>query len=109
MKQAGLFARRVVVFLGIVLGLAILWKSCALDESEIRTTDWKYNDEGYPVCSHCDFLHLNGGTMVLRSDTIFRADTAIAVVECAYHKWMTYDRLLVKSLSSDRVVEYVAI
>ena len=40
--------------------------------------------------------------------TIYRADTVLAVVCCAYHKPFTYDRLIIKVIASDRKVAYVA-
>jgi hypothetical protein len=81
-----------------------------LSEEEIRTTVWKYNDDynGQPF-PHSDFLHFEGGELVLKNDSILRADTTLAVVCRAYHKPLTYDRLIIKVRSTGRRVEYVAI
>lgn len=103
-------SRRMILFLVIfVLVTVALYRACSLSDESIRATTWKYNGDylsgAFP---HSDFLHLEGGTLALRNDTIYRADTVLAVVCWAYHKPFAYDRLVIEIVASGRRVEYVA-
>jgi hypothetical protein len=96
------------IFGAIAIGLYLGYQAIVLSDDTIRTTGWKYNDDLQGYFPHSDFLYFDKGGLLLRNDTIYRADTVLAVVCCAYHKPFTYDRLIIKVIASGRKVEYVA-
>jgi len=108
--------KRGLILVAVLLGFVVLWKSRTLSEDEIRTTSWKYNDDERGGIPQTDFLHFDNTTyhydktrLVLRDDTIFRADTVVALIHSAYRKLDGVDRLVIKILPSGQTVEYSGI
>ena len=108
--------KRGLILVAVLLGFSVLWKSCTLSDDELRTTRWKYNDDERGGIPETDFLHFDNTMyhydrkgLVLRDDTIFRADTVVGVVHRAYRKLDGVYRLVIKILPSERTVEYSGI
>lgn len=101
--------RTILVVIVIAVGLCVAYEALTLSDRTIRSTEWKFNDDLHGVFPNSDFLFFDDGALLLRNDSIFRADSLLAVVVCAYHKPFAYDRLIIKVISSGRKVEYVAI
>ncbi len=98
----------VLVLAVVIVGCIVLFKACSISDERIRHNTWKYYDD-LPPCMPGDFLRFDDVRFTLRNDSIFQGDSAIAVVECAYHKYSGRDRLLLRCIPSGRVVEYVDI
>ena len=105
-------ARSVVISICVVAVLiGAFARACHVPEERIRTSSWKYNDDevrgGFP---HSDFLHFEGSSsLLLKNDTIYRADTVLGAVHCALRKLDGRDRLFIKLLPSGRTFEYIRI
>lgn len=102
--------RTLVLSLAIALVACIaLVKACSVSDERIRSKRWQFFDDPPDICGGCEFLYFESGRFALRNDTVFLKDSAIAVVECAYHKYSGRDRLLLRCIPSNRVVEYIDI
>ena len=91
----------------LLFAVIVLFKACSLSEETIKTRQWKFFDDHAADFPRGDFLYFEGGDWSLRNDTVFRTDTAFAVVDCAYHKYSGKDRLFLRILSSGRIIEFV--
>ena len=100
-----------MIFVAFLVSVGLMYKACRVPDDRIRTTSWKYNDDdvrgGFP---HSGFLHFEeSSSLVLKNDTIYRADTVLAVLHCAYRKFDGTQRLVIRLLPSGRTFEYISV
>ncbi len=99
-------ARISLWLLVLLFSIVSAFKACTLSEEQIRRKEWKFADDDPSPSPPGELLHFGAGGLVLRADTIYRQDTALAVVRCAYRKYEGSERLFIRVLGSPRVVEY---
>lgn len=91
----------------VLIVMTVAYQSCTLSEDAIRGQKWKFNDDLPEICEHCDFLVFDGNWLLLRNDTVFHGDSALATVvfSCSYSG---RERLFLRGILSGRIIEYVS-